>query len=225
MTTQEPSRIPSLSIAKRACRANTIMVNLSFSRRIQHTLRKLLKSWIAWKYWSSRIMWWENHLLNNSHSMCWGNILISLRTLLPHLSWNLVSAERLWIQIIMLSCACIAMIFSITINVLFQVQNAVDAELFWKKISFLLKELLQRRIYLISMHFNLTKVMTHIKKISFWFIISNIFSLFVLFLVMSDIIEEEVETEEIEPSRNHINTDEIKSMFEAARVAKQKQLE
>jgi len=49
--------------------------------------------------------------------------------------------------------------------------------------------------------------------------------LFVLFLVMSDIIEEEVETEEIEPSRNHINTDEIKSMFEAARIAKQKQLE
>ena len=49
--------------------------------------------------------------------------------------------------------------------------------------------------------------------------------LFVLYLVMSDIIEEEVETEEIEPSRNHINTDEIKSMFEAARVAKQKQLE
>lgn len=42
---------------------------------------------------------------------------------------------------------------------------------------------------------------------------------------MSDIIEEEVETEEIEPSRNHINTDEIKSMFEAAKIAKQKQQE
>ena len=114
--------------------------------------------------------------------MCWDNILISLRTLWRHLSWNLVSAERLWIQIIMLSCVCIAMISSIMINVLSQVQNAVDVERFWKKISFHLKELLQRRIYLILMHFNLTKVMTHIYKINFWFIISNFFLIVCTFI-------------------------------------------
>ena len=143
---------------------STTMVNTNFSRRTRLTLRKSVKFWNAWRYWNSRIMWCVSHLLSNSHSMCSDNILISPKAHSLHLNSNLAFVGRLWIQMAMLSCVCIVMISSIMINVLSLEQNAVDVELFWRKISFHWRELHQRLTYPISIHFNPIKVIENLNN-------------------------------------------------------------